>query len=307
MDQGSSAWHSWRDQGVGSSEIAAIMEADGAYQTRFQLFQKRMGLAKQQTEKEQKSKDFIFDKGHRIEEMVRERYERKELISFSADLFERRDKPWQRASVDLCSHEKQLIKEVKYVSLEEFEAGLCPARYFPQIMWQYYVTGYHVDLVLASDYMWVDGVKQKIPTKEGFRTKEVSVPLDMEYIVKMEAEVSKWWHEHIIPKIPPALCDRDAVPLKDKSVQALLKKYAAIEKKLEKFEALANERKELIDLIFKHEAVKHPIMSYGKMKITLTERKGSVDYKKIPELKELSDEYLEKFRGKSTIARSIKC
>jgi putative phage-type endonuclease len=307
MEQGTNAWHEWRDRGVGSSEIAVIMEAEGAYQTRHQLFLKKTGQAKQETEKEQKSKDFIFQKGHRIEEMVRERYERKELISFSAALFQREDKEWQRASVDLCSHEKKIIKEVKYVSLEEFEAGLCPARYYPQIQWQYYVTGYHVDLVLASDYMWNEDKteKIKIPTKEGFRTKEVSVPLDMEYIVKMEAECCKWWHEHILPKVPPALCDRDAVPLKDKEAQKLLKKYAANKKKIEKVAALEKENEELKKEIFK--AVTHPIMIYGKIKIKISERKGSIDYKKIPSVSLMEEEELERYRGKSTMTKTITC
>lgn len=310
MEQGSNEWHDWRDRGVGSSEIAVIMEAEGAYQTRHQLFMKKTGQARPETEKEKNSKQFIFDKGHRIEEMVRERYERKELICFNPALFEREDKPWQRASVDLCSHEIKTIKEVKYVSLEEFEEGVCPARYFPQIMWQYYVTGFEVvDLVLASDYMWNEDKteKIKIPKSESFRTKEVKVPVDMKYIIKMEEESCKWWNDHIVPKIPPAICDKDAVPLKDKNAQSLLRKYASIEKRLAKFKALEKERKELVDEIFKLEAVNHPIMSYGKIKVMLSEKKGSIEYKNIPAVKALTESELEAFRGKSTFARSIKC
>lgn len=308
MEQGTNDWHKWREEGIGSSDVAAIMQPEGAYQTRYQLFLKKTGQAKQETEKEKKSKEFIFEKGHRIEEMVRERYERKELISFSPSLFQREDNAWMKASVDLCSHELKVIKEVKYVSLEEFEKGICPARYFPQIMWQYLVTGYgQVDLVLATDYMWSEDGKEKIkiPTKEGFRTKEVQVPLDMAYIEKMAEAATDFWHDHIELNIAPELCDRDAVPLKCKETQKLLKKYAANKKKIEKVAALEKENEELKAQIFK--SVSHPIMTYGKIKIKLSERKGSIDYKKIPSVSLMEEWELEKYRGKSTFSKSIVC
>lgn len=307
MEQGSNDWHKWRDEGIGSSDVPVIMEAEGCYSTRYQLFLRKTGQAKQETEKEKKSKEFIFEKGHRIEEMVRERYERKELICFNACLFQREDNPWMKASVDLCSHELKVIKEVKYISLEEFEAGVCPARYFPQLMWQRYVTGYEVDLVLATDYMWSEDKteKIKIPTKEGFRTREVKVPLDIDYIVKMSHEVVVFWEDHVMKKAAPALSDKDAVPVKCKDTQKLLKKYAKNQQKIAKVKELEKENEELKAEIFK--AVSHPIMTYGKIKIKLSERKGSIDYKKIPAISLMEEWELERYRGKSTFTKSIVC
>lgn len=309
MEQGSNAWNDWRDEGLGSSDAPVVMQTKDAYKTKFKLFQEKKKLLPPPTEKELKAKQFIFDKGHRIEEMVRERYERRDLVSYKAALFERADHKWAKASVDLCDHENKRIKEVKYVSLEEFEAGNCPERYYPQIQWQYICTDetWTIDLVLATDYMWVEGAKVKIPSKEGFRTKEVPVPLDVEYCKILFGEMISFWEYNILKNIPPELSDKDSVPLKDKNLHKLLRRYAQIEKKLDKVAPLEKERKALIDAIFKHEEVKSPIHSFQKMRIKLVATKGSIEYKNIPAVKDMKPEDLEKFRGATTFKRSILC
>jgi putative phage-type endonuclease len=311
MEQGSNSWHEWRDSGLGSSDAPVIMEAEGAYSTRHKLYLDKLKLSPVKTEKEIKSKKFIYDKGHHIEAMVRGRYEIKEDMCFASALFERADKPFMKASVDLCNHEKKLIKEVKYVSLEVFDEGKCPAKYFPQIQWQYLITDYTIDLVLATDYMWVNEEtkeeKIKIPTKEGFRTKEVKVKIDKKYCHDLYWAGCLFWNEHILKKIPPALSEKDAIPVTGKDVILLLKKYAAIEKKLDKAAKLEKDKKALIDEIFKHPEIKHPIMKFGKMKITLTAKKGTIDYKTIPAISKMTEDELENYRGASSVSRSIKC
>jgi predicted phage-related endonuclease len=309
MEQGSSAWTGWRDEGIGSSDIPVIVEAEGAYQTRNKLYLSKLKLLPPPTEKELKSKKFIFDKGHQIEAMVRGRYELKDNISYSAALFQREDHAWCKASVDLCNHDLKRIKEVKYVSLEEFEAGVCPARYFPQIQWQYLNTGedWTVDLVLATDYMWDESRTEKIKLskQESFRTKEVAVPIDKEYCLKIFDEGHKFWHDHILKKIPPALSERDAVSIKGKDLKAKLRKYAANKKKIDKVKVFEDENEALKEEIFK--LTTHPIMTCGKIKVVTSEKKGTIDYKKIPAVKEMKEEELEKYRGKSSVTRSIKC
>lgn len=315
MEQGSNAWNDWRDEGLGSSDAPVIVQAKGCYTTRHKLFLAKTGKAKPLTEKEKKSKEFIFDKGHRIEEMVRARYEKRDLVSYKAALFQRADHSWAKASVDLCDHENKKIKEVKYVSLEEFEAGVVPERYFPQVQWQYICTDetWTVDVVLATDYMWnEDGTEKiKIPKNESFRTKEIPCPLDLKYCGTLFQEMHDFWNNHILKNSPPELSDKDAVPLKDKELLKLIKKYAANQKKINKVSALEKENKKLLDEIFKHETVKHPIMSAGKIRLTLTAKKGSVDIKLIPEVAEALKKYteadLEKFRAAGSVSRSIKC
>lgn len=309
MEQGSSVWEKWRDEGLGSSDAPVIMEAEGAYKTRFKLYQEKLKLLPPPTEKELKAKEFIFAKGHHIEEMIRGRYELKENMSYSPSLFQREDFPYMKASFDLANMELRRGKEVKYVSLEEFEAGVVPARYYPQVQWQYLVSDFlQIDVVLCTDYMWADDAKTqkvKIPKSESIRSKEISCPIDMPYCVKLFEEGKKFWEEHILKKVPPALTDKDAVAVKDKQLKHLLKKYAGNKKKIDKVKQFEDDNEKLKEEIFK--LATHPIMTYGKIRTVISEKKGTIDYKKIPAVAQMPAEDLEKYRGKSSFSKAIKC
>lgn len=302
MEQGSQAWLEWRKKGVGSSDAPIIMGVS-PYKTKHQLWCEKIqdGCAD-----ESKGKNFIFEKGHHIEERVRGYFELKEDITYTADLFEREDKPYIRASMDLANKEHGKGKEVKYVSLEEFEAGICPERYFPQVQHQYLCTDFlEINLVLVTDYVMVNGEKVKIPKGSQLRMKEIAVPVDVDYCAKLYDECVKFMEYHVEKKIAPELTDRDAVVIKDRNLKHLLSKYKRLKAKVDKVKPFQDEMEEIKEEIFK--LTTHPIMKYGEIRVTTSERKGSIDYKKIPAVKAMKEDELESFRGKSSVTRSIKC
>jgi len=291
VEQNSSAWLDWRKKGLGSSDAPIIMGVS-PYKTRFQLWQEKTsdGQAEQK-------ENFIFEKGHRIEAIARGILELRDNLDWQPKTFERLDKPYMRASMDAANVDLGEGKEFKYVGKDVFVAGVCPEHYFPQVQHQYLVTGFkRITMVLVTDHKELLGPGQKVAIKE------IEVPLDVKYCKKLFDALVEFKEHHIDKKIAPDLTERDSMPIKDKETKALLKKYASLQKKIKKLEEQIEPIKEQI-----FEKVDHPFMVYGSISVKKSTRKGSIDYKKIPEVKELAEEYLEKFRGKESVTRSILC
>ena len=291
VEQNSSAWLVWRKKGLGSSDAPIIMGVS-PYKTRFQLWQEKTsdGQAEQK-------ENFIFEKGHRIEVIARGILELRDNVDWQPRTFERLDKPFIRASMDAANVDLCEGKEFKYVGKDVFTAGVCPEHYFPQVQHQYLVTGFkRITMVLVTDHKELLGPGQKVAIKE------IEVPLDVKYCKKLFDALVEFREHNIEKKIAPDLTERDSMPIKDKETKALLKKYASLQKKIKKLEEQIEPIKEQI-----FEKVDHPFMVYGSISVKKSTRKGSIDFKKIPEVKQLSDEYLEQFRGKESTTRSILC
>ena len=225
MEQNTDPWKEWRKKGVGGSDAPVIMLVS-PYRTPYQLYLEKLDLAVID-EKEQKSKEYIFAKGHKIEAQARSLLEiMYGGVEFRAGLIQMIDYPFLRASMDGANFEYEggVGKEFKLVSKAEFDAGICPARYYPQIQHQYMVSGLkRIDIVLCIE---VGKLKQ-------LKIKEVYVPMDIEYIQRMAyQECLFWWH--VENRIPPEKIRGDAVRITDKKMIAKLKNAEAISKKIEK-------------------------------------------------------------------------
>ena len=296
MDQSGAVWLEWRKKGLGSSDAPIIMGVS-PYKTPFKLYVEKIqdGCA------EEKS-NFIFEKGHRLEAACRARIEIETMTDWSPGLFEREDKPYIRASMDAANKEIMEGKEFKYVGKEIFEKGVCPDHYFPQVMHQYLVTGFkRITMVLVTDH------ESLIDKKNGveFVYKELEVPCDPEYCKKLFTALVKFREYNIDKRVPPELTDRDAMPIKDANLKALLKKYKANQDKINKVSHLEDENKALKEEIFA--LTNHPLMSYGKIRISAGERQGAIDYSSIPAIKQMKKDELEAFRKASSVVRKITC
>lgn len=219
MDQGSNAWLLWRNEGIGSSDAPSIMGV--GYKTPHQVYQEKV------TKKiEQSGNQYIFEKGHQVEKKARALLEIQHGgVEYRAGLLQMIDYPFLRASMDGANFELSEGKEFKLVSLKEFNEGVCPVRYYPQIMHQYLVSGLKkIDIVLCCE---VGKLKQ-------LRIKEIEVPLDLEYIHNklVPTLFDFWWR--VQNKVPPDLKPGDAIRIKDKKVIEKIKRYEASLKKLSK-------------------------------------------------------------------------
>jgi putative phage-type endonuclease len=221
MDQGSNEWLQWRNQGIGSSDAPSIMGV--GYKTPRQLYLEKTGQVKVAIDQ---GKQWLFEKGHKVERQARALLEIEHGgVEFKAGLIQMIDYPFIRASMDGANFELSEGKEFKLVSKAEFDAGVCPERYYPQIMHQYLVSGLKkIDIVLCCEVG-----KLKL-----LKIKEVEVPLDLEYIHKklVPALFDFWWR--VQNKVPPDLMPGDAIRIKDKKVIEKIKRYEATQKKLAK-------------------------------------------------------------------------
>lgn len=224
MDQGSNAWLIWRNEGIGSSDAPSIMGV--GYKTPYQVYQEKIGAGVAIS-----GNQYIFEKGHKVEKQARSILEIEYGgVEFRPGLLQMIDYPFLRASMDGANfhYEGGVGKEFKLVSKTEFDAGVCPDRYFPQVQHQYLVSGLpKIDLVLCCE---VGKLKQ-------LKIKEVAVPIDLVYIHKklVPALFDFWWR--VQNKVPPDLMPGDAIRIKDKSVIAKIKKYESNLKKLSKLKA----------------------------------------------------------------------
>jgi putative phage-type endonuclease len=220
MNQGSNAWLDWRMQGIGSSDAPSIMGV--GYKTRNQLYLEKVFGAV-----EKSGNEWIFEKGHRIESQARSLLEIIHGgVEFRAGLCQMRDYPFLRASMDGANFEISRGKEFKLVSKKEFDEGVCPERYYPQIQHQYMVTDLEeIDIVLCCE---VGKLKQ-------LKIKEVKVPKNLDYILNklLPAELD-FWFNHVLAKIPPKMEKGDAIKIKDKALIEKIKKLEKMKLKLRK-------------------------------------------------------------------------
>lgn len=296
MDQGTEKWHEWRKAGQGSSDAPVIMGVS-PYKTPYQLYLEKLGL-NIVDEKKEAGKKFIFEKGHKIEAEARAHREVDLGFELLPKLYAHKDITWLIASMDGANDEHSYADEYKLVSKAEYEAGVCPDRYYPQVQHQYVVSGLKtINIVLCMHEKNEDG-------KSKLLKKVVHVPVDLKYIEKLlKAHVE--FRECVQKKTPPELTAKDAIKVKDNELKKLITQYKKNLARIEKVAAIEKENEELKKLIF--EKATHPFMVHGKVSIKSSVRKGAVDYDKFFKEKKIDIKELEAFRKDSTITKAIKC
>jgi putative phage-type endonuclease len=90
-------------------------------------------------------KNFIFAKGHEVEEFARSVISKKLGIELKPAVYNRWREDWAIASIDGADDATKTIVEIKYASKEDHETALdgkVPAHYVHQVQWQLHVTGF---------------------------------------------------------------------------------------------------------------------------------------------------------------------
>jgi putative phage-type endonuclease len=288
MEQSGNSWLTWRKKGLGSSDAPIIMGIS-PYKTPHQLWVEKTsdGLAEQK-------ENFIFEKGHRVEAIIRARIELQTGQTWQPKLYERSDKPYIRCSMDCANDELQEGKETKYVGKEVFKNKIVPPHYICQIQHQYLVTGFKriTCVMITDDKELCDGAD--------LIWQEIEVPVDHEYCKKLFEKEVQFREHHIEKRVPPELTVKDAVPVKDKEVQKQLKRYKLLK---ERIDSATSELNLVKEEIFK--GTTHALMSYGDIMIKESERKGAVDYDRLLKHHKILD--VEQFRKANSKVRSITC
>jgi putative phage-type endonuclease len=278
MQQGNDNWTAWRKKGLGSSDAPTIMGVS-PWKTRFQLWEEKVGIGKPFMG------NFATQRGTEMEPRARAAFELESGYDFSPIVAEHANYPFIRASLDGFNKEINSILEIKCPGKEDHEtakSGKVPEKYWPQLQHQLLVTG-------AAQCFYY--------SYDGETGATVVVKPDVEYIKSLlEAETAFW--DLVMNKVPPEMTDKDAEIVEEDKYVYLADQYAEVDAKIKSLEAELKKLKEIIV-----EKCTHARTKIGKLTITRSVRAGSVDYTKIPELKNIE---VDQYRKEPTAVVTIK-
>ncbi|MEE4245218.1 MAG: YqaJ viral recombinase family protein, partial [Kangiellaceae bacterium] len=187
LTQNTEAWHKWRAEGIGASEANIIMGVS-KFMTPKQLWEQKVYGKRT----EEKSGNFITNKGHKLEAKARPLFEMEKGHEFPDTIAIHKDYPVFRASLDGYNEQVNEVWECKYVGQDDFKKvqnGEILEQYFPQLQHQLMVTGAKVNhlYVITDD-------KENPKTAFPYKTACLEVHPDMDYIEhRLLPELVSFW------------------------------------------------------------------------------------------------------------------
>lgn len=138
--QGSDAWISWREKGIGSSEIATIMGLN-PYRTREDLLLEKTG----QKPREDLSNKYVVKRGTALEPIARNLFNETTNSNFTPVIFQSEEHPFMKYSSDGFDETKDQVIEIKCMGAKNHNKVLIdktPIDYYvPQIQWALMISG----------------------------------------------------------------------------------------------------------------------------------------------------------------------
>lgn len=275
---GSEAWKNYRRNGIGASEVSAVMGIN-PFLTTYQLWEQKVYGIEQ-------SDNPAMKRGREREYEALE-YAKKTLgIELKPRMIEHPEYPFLFSTLDGIDIFGEIAVEIKFANAKVHSAakmGQVIEYYYPQIQSQLACTG-----LKSMYFLSCHG--------EGLDTDFVMIEVKRDdlFIEKMIEKEKEFYEKYLLPKEPPPLCDKDYAQIEDdkKSLfDELMNQYTKFsEQKKEAEENLEKIKSELI------------LLSDGKncktdsFKATKFRVKGSVEYQKIPELQNVN---LELYRKES--------
>ena len=229
-----------------------------------ELFLQKIGEA---TESKQ---NFAMKRGHDLEIEVR-----KEIESLYGETFEplcvsHNQYPWAKASLDgymeVTNPKDNLVLEIKYVGRENFDLicnDIIPKHHLDQLQWQLFVTGCENLIYVATN-----GKKDD----KGIVFHSVEVKADKEHQATL-LKTALWFHNCVVTRVPPS------EPISD-DIIAHLKYYEDVTLQIKALQEIADAEKEILKSI----TPKDKSLAWGRVTASWIERKGAIEYAKIPDL-----------------------
>lgn len=283
LTQGTLEWLKMRNNYIGASDSPVILGLakwklrDGRIKTPYILWQEKLGLV------EANSQSSATDHGTNMEAQARSAYEAMTGDLVAPEVIFHNDISYMMASLDGLTIDKKLAVEIKCINREDHELakkGIIPEVYMPQLQHQLLCLGH--DMMHYFSYNSGEGVL-------------VEVRKDDQYQDMLKQKLAAFWG-CISSFTPPPLTEDDYIEKGDTwdaiandlfKVKEVIKNYS-----LQK-ELLEEKLREL------SEGISCISNNYRYAKVV---KKGSVDYKSIPELFEVD---LEKYRNKPSEAWTL--
>lgn len=268
LKQNTPEWLEFRKNKIGASDASIIMKKS-PWMTPYQLWQQKLGFA------EPVAETYSQSEGKRKEPLALSVLEDKLGMALQPQIRLHNQRSWMMASMDAVSLDNRTVAEIKCPGKDDHAtalAGQVPEKYYPQIQHQMEVCG--VDELYYFSY-------------NGNENALLKIARDEKYIKQLLIEEEKFY-ECVMNFEAPALIPNDYV-WQDSA----------------KWAKLAQEYKDLLALEEKREAIKKQLIELaggqnsrgGGIQLTKCMRKGAIDYKNIPQLKDVD---LEPFRKHSS-------
>jgi len=273
LEQGSPEWHGFRKTHIGASEAPIIMGVS-PWSTPHKLWQEKLGLLGE------KEPTQWMQRGIEQEEIARQAYIAHTGTPVLPAVLVSEELDWMSASLDGISNDGKTIVEIKNPGQKDHDiakSGSVPDKYFPQCQ--------HQLAVSKAD------VLHYFSFRDGDFALVEFYP-DQEYIEKMIEQEKKFW-DCLQNFIEPKKCardeDKDFIERDDEEWERAVMQAVADKAELQAAQEKAKaSNQKLIDL-----AAGRNCRGYG-ITVQKVVRKGSVDYKKVPELQGVD---LEKYRN----------
>ena len=265
--QQSDEWFALRRNHIGASDAPIIMGVS-PWKTSYQLWEEKLGFRKNNT-------TAAMQRGLDMEDEARREFEKVTgLIVFPEVVFHP-EKEWMMASLDGIDIEHRNIVEIKCPGKQDHESamdGVIPSKYYPQLQHQLAVTGLDKGFYFSYD---------------GNSSVVLTIVKDSKYMSTMISREQEFWR-CLTELEAPDLTDKDYVDRQDDIWNQTASKWLTVQHRLEK---LKNEEDELRKMLI---CMSGKSNSKGAgIKLSRIVRRGSIDYKVIPELENVD---LEKYR-----------
>lgn len=227
-----------------------------------------------------------MSKGNDLEPILRKRFAAWWGIEngddpFESALCEMESHPYIGASLDGLSKDKKTLLEIKYVGKKVLDKGEVPLHYFIQIQHQFLASGAEQGYcVMGND-----------PT--GMDMRIIPVPRNQPFIDTHLIACTAFWHSIQVRAAP----EPDVTVVEVPQALGLAADYERLKKMADQ---IAIEMEETKERLLKY-AIKDKIR-IANLNIAKILTKGTVDYKKIPELKNVD---LDLYRGEPRVSYRI--
>lgn len=271
MKQGSEEWLELRRTKIGASD-APVIAGVVKWKTIKQLWEEKLGLKTDDT------KTWYMQRGNELEPVARDLFTKVTGIPVEPEVVFHPKYDWMMASLDGLSDDKSISVEIKCPGEADHataKAGRVPDKYYPQVQHQLEVLGhdklYYFSFLNEEDYALVEVMR------------------DDSYIEVLRAQEETFWD--CVQNFVEPTGSRPAFVRKDEFWTVLSNEWKEVQGELAR---LKDREAELREKIVEH--CNEDVTMGNGIKVQRLQRKGSIKYKDIPELKGVD---LEKYRGET--------
>jgi putative phage-type endonuclease len=288
VEQNSSRWLEWREFSLGSSDASIIM-GESPYKTPYELWMEK-------TDRKAADQDkFAFTLGHKFEPYIRSRAESQLGMSFEPRSISSKDYPFMHASLDGMNMTGTDILEIKLNNKDVH--AMVAHKGFISLMHEYQMQ--HQMLVAEVKTCWYASAPY-VDDPEDLKPDDIVI-IRVEAKVVMQEDLIKFegaFVERLATDTPPALNERDGLQIRTGVWKRHAQEWVKLDKRIKDLKDKQKlHAKRLIEI-----SDNVPVARGYGVVVKNTVRKGTPNYKAIPELSEVDlDQYRPKSRINSTV------